>query len=176
MFKTVSVLALIALSSTTMVSAQSEPLSEPSLLQTLKSVDRSSTSPLRYSLASTPSKPSPACETCIDANFAKVPQCVNVVATPGATTVAALSDGERKCFCALGSISSSTWSQGCVSDTLCPQATIDYVSSGLVVLKPQMCAASTSGGAAGSASGLQKSCGSAIAAAALAMGAAAVMF
>lgn len=180
MIKTVSVLALVALSSTSTVSAQPKLFSDPSLIQTLTSVGLTWSRPVGHVFAVAPPH-SAACDSCMDANVNNIPDCHNIPLTPGATSVSDLNDQEKKCFCTWAKTPSSTWSQGCVTPTLCSQAVVDYVASGLVLLELQTCVSGSSltpssGANSGVTSRSQKSSGGAIAAAALAMGAAAAMF
>ncbi|GJJ68609.1 hypothetical protein EMPS_00955 [Entomortierella parvispora] len=188
MIKTSSALAIMAFASSSMVTAQ--PTSN--IFQTLQSLGGSS-KPLGYSFAVAPDH-SAACDACLDTNVNNIPDCHNIPLTQGATSISQLTDVEKKCFCTWAKTSSSTWSQGCVSASLCSQAFVNYISSGLVLLEPQTCLANNfpmpSPGLSGGNSGpsgsnaqkngvagvAQKSNGGAIAAVALAVVAAAAMF
>ena len=170
MFKTASVLALVALSSIATVSAQPKPAPDTTFTSILGPLIQNQDQAPVYSFAAV-TPPSAACSTCLDNNINTIPDCHNIQFTPGTTSSSQLTDQQKKCVCSLSRSSSLTWSKGCVSTTLCDQSVVNVVVQGLTALQPQVCVAGATDKAANMAIG---SHAGATAAAAVALGTALV--
>ncbi|KAG0050108.1 hypothetical protein BGZ83_005101 [Gryganskiella cystojenkinii] len=76
------------------------------------------------------------CKACLSVNFVKIPECLASAKDPQLPS-GEMTPGEKKCVCAWSKLPSSTWSQGCISDTLCSQQAVDaFAAAG-----PLLCAA-----------------------------------
>ncbi|KAG0050105.1 hypothetical protein BGZ83_005098 [Gryganskiella cystojenkinii] len=122
----------------------------------------------------------PACDQCVSKNVESLPECLNVVFPAEFKSLSDVTEPQRECFCAWSKTPSSSWSQGCVSDTLCSQDFVNKMGDALTsTMRPWACASIYSNvvfsAAIASPSGSEKARGAAVAAA-IVLGAAVVAF
>ncbi|KAG0050109.1 hypothetical protein BGZ83_005102 [Gryganskiella cystojenkinii] len=103
--------------------------------------------------AQAPNPPAtPECRACLNTNFNKIPDCLGYAVEQDMSSIDKLTPAQKKCLCALSKTPQSTWSQGCVSDTMCSQQGVDAFGTGIGLMAEFTCAADA--GVKNSAAGL----------------------
>ncbi|KAG0050107.1 hypothetical protein BGZ83_005100 [Gryganskiella cystojenkinii] len=139
--KTASILSVLIVSSAVvLVNAQPKP--EPGFTTTILRAGTSSLGRPSYNFAAAP--PSDACQSCINNGINKISDCNNLDFPPSGTPVDQLTAAQKKCICTLSKTPATTWSQGCVSATLCSQDDVNTLSQAVTTLGSQGCVAGAS--------------------------------